>query len=103
MDDLGILHYTGIGLGLTVATLIAFFFGVPYVKDPLILTYKKDSAKLNKILDNTNLRNLVFTTCYAGTICPIQMFLMCMVEIFYLNFLTRVKFHREVFKFKDGG
>ena len=35
--------------------------------------------------------------------CLIQMFLMCMVEIFYLNFYTRVKFHREVFKFKDGG
>jgi len=63
-----LLYYTGIGLGIGAVSAIVFLFGVPRIKDPLVLTYKKDSRILNKILDNTNLRNLTFTTCYAGTV-----------------------------------
>ena len=101
MDKL--LYYTGISLGVGVTAIIAFLFGVPYFKDPLVLKYKKDSEKMKKVLESTNLKSLVFTTCWAGTISPIQMFLMSMIEILYLNFMSRVKFHREVFKFNDGG
>ena len=101
MDNL--LYYTGIGLAVGAMGGIGFLFGVPYFKDPLVLHYKKDSSKMKKVLDNSNLKSLAFTTCWAGTISPIQMFLMSMIEIFYLNFMSRVKFHREVFKFNDGG
>lgn len=97
------LYYAGITMGVGALTVFGYIFGVPRVKDPLILTFKEDSKIMNKLLKNTKLGSMVFTTCIAGTVSQIQMFLMCMIEIFYLTFYKPVKFHREVFKFKDGG
>jgi len=98
-----ILYYSGIGVATCAISTILYLFGVPKVVDPLQLTYKKDSKLMNKVLENTNLRNLSFTTCYAGTVSAIQMILMETIELFYLKTHTHVPFHREILKFKDGG
>ena len=63
-----LLHFTGASIGLTIGISSLFLFGVPRFKDPLILTYKKNSKIINKILDNTDLKNMTFTTCWAGTV-----------------------------------
>ena len=52
---------------LTTLILIIYMFGVPRVADKLSLTFKSDSKILNKVLDGTNLRQLEFKTCIAGT------------------------------------
>ena len=44
-----------------------------------------------------------FNTCIAGTYSTVQMLTMLMIELVYHKFYTQVKFHREIFKFKDGG
>jgi hypothetical protein len=44
-----------------------------------------------------------FNTCIAGTYSVVQMLTMLIVEKVYHVFFTQVKFHREIFKFKDGG
>ena len=67
------------------------------------MTYKKDSLLMNKVIKNTNLSTIEFKTCIAGTFTHIQMFCMLMIEWIYHQFYTQVKFHREIFRFKDGG
>jgi len=46
---------------------------------------------------------LSFNTCLAGTSSFIQSFMMLLIEKIYHKFYTQVKFHREIFKFNDGG
>jgi len=62
------VHFTGASLGFIIALCIWYIFGVPRFKDPLILTYKKNSKIINKILGNTELKNMCFKTCWAGTV-----------------------------------
>ena len=62
-----ILYYSAWTSGLIALSIIGFLFGVPRIKDPLILTFKRDSKILNKVIANTKLGTMHFTTCYAGT------------------------------------
>ena len=34
------IYYAGISVGVGALTVVGYIFGVPRVKDPLILTYK---------------------------------------------------------------
>ena len=85
------------------ASTIYYLFGVRKVSDKLSLTFKKDSVLLLKVLKETNLETMEFKTCLAGTISTVQMLTMLIVEYVYHTFYQQVKFHREIFKFKDGG
>ena len=76
---------------------------MPRVSDKLKLHYKKDSDLVQKILAKTELGSLTFKTCIAGTINTVQMLTMLVVELVYHKVYKQVKFHREIFKFKDGG
>mmetsp|Transcript_17731 Transcript_17731/g.30014 ORF Transcript_17731/g.30014 Transcript_17731/m.30014 type:complete len:121 (+) Transcript_17731:12-374(+) len=84
-------------------SLFLYLFGVPQVRDPLLFYYKADSSKVKKVIEGTQLKNMAFTTCLAGTVYQVQMFTMLVVEAFYHKFYNQVKLHREIFKFKDGG
>jgi phage-related holin len=86
-----------------VIASIYYLFGVPRVSDRVNLIYKKDSELARRILANTELGNLTFKTCLAGTINTVQMITMLFVELVYHKLYKQVKFHREIFKFKDGG
>lgn len=57
-------------IALAGATLggIYYLFGVPKVNDKLNLIYNPDSALLNQVITHTDLGNLTFKTCLAGTI-----------------------------------
>ena len=92
-------------LSVVAATIgaIYYIFGVPRVSSKLNLYYKKDSEVVAKILANTDLGSLTFKTCIAGTVNTVQMITMLVVELVYHKLYKQVKFHREIFKFKDGG
>jgi hypothetical protein len=99
MDD----NFLTISMVVAAFGAIYYLFGVPRVSSKLNLYYKKDSEIVSKILTNTDLGSLTFKTCIAGTVNTIQMITMLVVELVYHKLYKQVKFHREIFKFKDGG
>lgn len=46
---------------------------------------------------------MAFRTSLAGQLQKVQMPMMPFVEMAYHTFCTQVVFHREIFKFNDGG
>jgi len=90
------------GIGTTVS-LIYYLFGVPKVRDKLQLHYKQESEVVQRIIDGSNLKNSEFVTSFAGSISYCQMCCMVMIEKLYHALYTQVSFHREIFKFQDGG
>jgi phage-related holin len=58
---------------------------------------------MRKVVAASDLGKMTFKTCLAGTIHKVQMLTMLIVELVYHKCYKQVKFHREIFKFKDGG
>lgn len=51
-------QYMGMGLGVGAVSFIYFYFGVHMFTDKIQLAFKKDSKLMNKIIENTNIKNL---------------------------------------------
>ena len=48
------------------------------------------------------MRDMVFTTSYAGQFNKAQLVLMTVLEAFYHIFCQQIPYHREIFEYKDG-
>ena len=79
------------------------FLGVPCIKDPVRLIYKKDSNLANAIIEKTRLRSLVFTTTLGGTFPNVQSVIMLIIEAYYHAVYPAIPLHRDVFHYSDGG
>ena len=85
------------------SVLIYIILGVPLFKDPLRVTFKKDSRHAQDIIEKTRLSTMVFTTCLAGTFPYFQMVGMLILEAFYHATYPAIPLHREIIKYRDGG
>ena len=102
MDLKSYVNHWTIGFA-ALGSFLFYSLRVPIYEDKIQLTYNTNSSVLSRVIKKSKLEQLTFRPCLAATYYPLQIGLMFVVELFYKMTKTQVKYHREIFKFKDGG